>query len=125
MRTSIAIVLLLAAPTLGQVVARQAEDTNPRETRFVSPMELEMPFEAAARLAEGSSISLGDLGAFRCEDARFIAMKVEKSSERKSGTTFKFSGFIQVEDSFDRYATVRYTLLEGERMLGEITSSNC
>ena len=113
----IAGVALVASGALGQVTGTQGTAQAPGDgrQRFESPMVLETPFTRIDRLPKRGSVVLSDLSEFWCEDARLLAVSVQKTQENSKTTRFRISGFVFVRPSFDRTAHLSVDLVAGEQ----------
>jgi hypothetical protein len=109
--------LIATLPLGAQVVAHQGEKAQaPDVQEFPSPMVLELPLELD-RLPERSVRDLAQLSRYWCEDAHLVGVKLTAVKLGKKESRFEVSGFVQVRESYDRLASVRVELSDGQKAI--------
>jgi hypothetical protein len=111
--------LTLAAASLGaQVVARQGDPAESPLQEFKSPMVLELPLKDFRDLPKGAGRDFKEVRRFYCEDVVLSQLVVSPKKETRRGkppvVRLDIRGALSVRPSFDRLATLRFDLINGE-----------
>ncbi|MEA2560115.1 MAG: hypothetical protein QOH06_1619 [Acidobacteriota bacterium] len=111
--------LNLAAASLGaQVVARQGDPAESPLQEFKSPMVLELPLKDFHDLPKGTGRDFKEVRRFYCEDVVLSQLVVSPKKETRRGKSpivrLDIRGALSVRPSFDRLATLRFDLINGE-----------
>ena len=108
---------VLALPLLGQVTARQGTPADLQQSRFASPMVLELPAERL-RAAEPEDIyTFTDLDKFVCEDASLPLVVIKKLTGKPEKVALRIESTVYLRPSFDRRVILRYSLVQGGKVL--------
>jgi hypothetical protein len=115
------VAMILAASTAlvsGQVVARQGAAST--ETEFRSPMVLELPFGVIAHLAPSSGKKFPEVEKYVGDDTSLRSLLVTriKDAPAKGSARFTISGSVYVRPSYDRVVRLRFSILNGTRVVG-------
>jgi hypothetical protein len=116
---SVFALLALTAALLGaQVVARQGDPAQPPLQEFKSPMVLELPLKDFRGLPEGTGREFKEVRKFYCEDVVLSQFLVSPRKETRRGkptvVRLDIRGALSVRPSYDRLATLRFDLVNGE-----------
>ena len=122
------VLLIALGSAMAQVVARQGPLPQPDVVKFNSPMILELPVAALAKLQPGSAVEVSkDIRKYVCDnDVLFASLQVGKriQSRREGLLQLVVSGFLTVRPSHDRSADVTIRLKKAEQVLASGTTLN-
>jgi hypothetical protein len=116
---SVFALLALTAALLGaQVVARQGDPAKPPLQEFKSPMVLDLPLKDFHDLPAGTGRDFTEVRKFYCEDvglSRLLVSPRKESRRHKPAVVhLDIRGSLSVRPSYDRLATLRFDLINGE-----------
>ena len=115
---------LAAASLAAQVVARQGDPAESPLQEFKSPMVLELPLKDFRDLPEGTGRDFKEVRRFYCEDVVLSQLVVSPRKESRRGKSplvrLDIRGTLSVRPSFDRLATLRFDLINGEERFSTI-----
>lgn len=107
-----------------QVTAKQGAPRFDPDKTFQSPMILEFEGPRLKTLASQTTWRIADAGQFRCEDVWLSFLNVRRADKgKKAERRFEISGQVAVAESFDRFVTLRFEVLDGEKVIGAITKN--
>lgn len=118
--------LAFTAPLPGQVVARQGDPAAVTSEEFRSPMILELPLKDFQLLPYGTGRDFKEVRRYYCEDttiSQFIVTK-QHGARRSGHTILQIKGSLSVRPSFDRLATLRFDIMNGNRRLASTQVAN-
>jgi hypothetical protein len=128
MALSASVLFIALGSAMAQVVARQGTASQPDVVKFNSPMILELPVSALAKLPPGSAVEVpNDIRKYICDnDVSFTNVRVGKriQSRREGLLQLVVSGFLTVRSSYDRSADVTIRLKKAEEVLATGTTLN-
>lgn len=105
-----------------QVTAKQGAPRFDPDKTFQSPMILEFEAPRFNTLAPQTTWRIAEVGQFRCEDVWISFLNVRRADKgKKADRRFEISGQVAVAESFDRFVTLRFEVLDGETVIGAIT----
>lgn len=114
----LALFTLVAASLGAQVVARQGDPSESPFQEFKSPMVLELPVKDFPELPAGSGRDFKEVRRFYCEDVVLSQLVITPKRETRRGkpaaVRLDIRGSVSVRPSFDRLATLRFDLINGE-----------
>lgn len=122
--------LIAAVPTSAssEVTARQGTAPPPEITHFASPMILDLPLPNVTPLEPGSSIRLGDVRKFICDQhvslLNLTVTKEYKGPRKARSLELVVSGLVSVTDSYDRRVDIALRIRSGEEMIASQTLRN-
>jgi len=104
-----------------QVVAKQGEREPSNNSRYHSPMILELPVAGLVKLREQNGKEIRGTGDFVCDDASLSRLLIVKMKPKKAGETrLKLEGAVTVRPSWDRVVNLRFELMEGADRLAAV-----
>lgn len=133
MQRSTALLLVILAPTAPvsaspQATARQGTAPPPQNTHFESPMILDLPLPNVASIEPGSSLRLGDVRKYICDNhvslLNLTVAKQYKGPRKTRSLELIVSGSVSVTDSYDRRVDIALQLRSGEEKIAAQTLRN-
>lgn len=111
--------LVYAALLDAQVNARQGDPSTSPLQQFQSPMVLDLPLPDLGQLSLGKGFTFREVPKFYCEDVVVsqLVMTKLKNREKPGGFSLEFRGFVSVRASYDRWTTLRFDLLRGQKRI--------
>ncbi len=110
--------LLLAAPLLAQVTARQGTPSDLQQSEFASPMVLELPLDKLGTPELGDVYSFTEQDKFVCDDVSLPIILIRKSVNRSKQVVLSIKTTAYVRPSYDRKVTIDYSILRDGVTLG-------
>jgi hypothetical protein len=129
--TGLILAMLIAAAPMSassQVTARQGTAPPPEITHFASPMVLDLPLPNVTPLEPGSSMRLGDVRRYICDNhvtlLNLTVAKEYKGPRKARSLELIISGMVSVTDSYDRRVDIALRLRSGEETIASQTLRN-
>lgn len=120
----VALALLFPPWAAAQVVAKQGAPRFDPDKIFQSPMILEFEAPRLQTLAPQTTWRVADVGQYRCEDVWISFLNIRRADKgKKAERRFEISGQASVAESFDRFVTLRFEVLDGETVIAAITKN--
>ncbi len=118
--------LVSVSAARGQVTARQGDATKVDPKQFSSPMILEVSLNGMRTLQDGMMMRFADVVGYWCEDVTIENLEVSrrrgsKDADGQYGSRLDIDGRIFVRESYDRFVTLRFSILtqaEGAAIAG-------
>jgi hypothetical protein len=113
--------LIVPASSIGQVVARQGNDSDASIEEFKSPMILDLPFKDFRTIPPNTGKHFNELRKYYCDDLVISELLVSRGKDSRhnkaAGMILDMQGAVTVRPSYDRLATLRFDIVKGEERL--------
>ena len=115
------LLLAASAPLGAQIQARQGVPGIDPARKFRSPMILDVPAEALRTLPSRGTWKVPEVDQYHCEHVTIHDLAVRKSVSRKGDVRLQISGRVVVANSFDRYVTLGFDVVDQGKVLGSVS----